>query len=110
MPWTTSPECEHEKRNLAVDLTSGVSQPAWFSSVVGWHWCDLVALRSMDTTDILIAVALMLYEYLLTMADEKELIWRQRFNPLSWIFSANRVFLLFWAVDMTTQNTTMTVR
>ena len=43
-------------------------------------------------------IALMIYDYLLTMGDEVELIWRRKMSTSSWIFITNRLVLIIFVV------------
>ena len=36
----------------------------------------------------------MVYEYVLTMTDEAELVWQRKANSVSWIFLANRAYMV----------------
>ena len=46
------------------------------------------------------APALLVYEYILTLDDEWELIWKQSMTSVSWLFLANRVTFWIYVVDV----------
>ena len=41
----------------------------------------------------------MLYEYVLTMEDEVELLWRRKMSTASWIFLLNRMVPVIMIMD-----------
>ena len=46
----------------------------------------------------MLVIALLLYEYLVTLDDERSLVWTQGTSASSWIFQANRVVLVVQAL------------
>ena len=46
----------------------------------------------------------MLYEYLLTFDDERELIWHGKMTASTWIFLANRIVMLVTILDTVLAN------
>ena len=52
----------------------------------------------------------MLYEYILTVDDELELVWRRRVSLSSWLLFANRATLLFVVVDWVVRNANTSVK
>ena len=51
----------------------------------------------------------MLYEYLLTVEDELELIWNRRMSSASWIFFANRAMLGVLGTQLALRHSNVTV-
>ena len=53
---------------------------------------------------------LILYEHLLTLEDELELIWRRKLKPSSWMFLMNRSVLVLGILDLLLASFGATVR
>ena len=54
-------------------------------------------------------IALVVYDYLLTIEDEVQLIWRRKTSSASLLFLANRVTSLILIVDLFLVNVSVTV-
>ena len=50
---------------------------------------------SVDRDSDQCAAVLLAYEYILTVDDERRLIWRRKMGMASWTFLANRAMVLF---------------
>ena len=49
-------------------------------------------------------LALLAYEYVLTVKDEWELVWHRKMNSASWIFAVNRAILPIYIIDYVLTN------
>ena len=54
-------------------------------------------------------VVLMLYDYLLTVADEIEFVWRRRMRFSTWILLANRAAIVFYMSNLAASSVNFTV-
>ena len=58
------------------------------------------SLRDVLSPENCTSTALILYEYILTLDDELDLIWRRKMSASSLIFLANRVTVIVYTVGL----------
>ena len=68
-----------------------------------------LTVRAIDICNYGLAV-LMLYEYILTVDDELELVWRRRISLSSWLLFANRFTLIFVVTAWVVRNANTSVK